>query len=73
MSKSITLDDFCNIVNIFMGERDPNFRLGQWAFCVLHEEFPDIARQITASPVDPFYDDKKIPKFLIYLLTLIEE
>jgi hypothetical protein len=66
----MTLDDFANYINVFMGERNPDLRLGQYAFIVLEEEFPDIANLIRGTKLDPFYNDENIQKFLIYLLLL---
>ncbi len=39
-------------------------RKGQAYFNALHRLRPDIANDLTASSVDPFYNDDRIPSFL---------
>jgi len=45
-------------------DRPPSQRLGQWYMNVLHEMRPDLYKRVTATDADPFYDDKRIQKFL---------
>lgn len=60
----MTLTQFFDFVNAFSGERPPNQRLGQWAFNLLHEGYPEIANYIRGSEADPFHDDGRMPIFL---------
>lgn len=63
---------FADFINGFTGERPANQRLGQWAFNLLWEAYPDIANQIRGTDSDPFYADSKVPDFLRRLLDFVE-
>lgn len=64
--------EFADFVNGFSGKRPKHLRLGQWAFNLLHESYPEIAREITGTVFDPFHRDDRIPSFLSYLLAKVE-
>lgn len=66
----MSFDQFVDFVNVFGGERPKHLRLGQWAYNVLWEQFPAIARAVVVQEptVDPFYRDELMPAFLAYLL-----
>ena len=49
-----------------------SLRRGQIFFNCLHELYPEVAAQIRASDIDPFYDDSKIKVFLQSLVPKIE-
>jgi hypothetical protein len=42
---------------------EPLWRLGQTAFNVLYEVAPDLADEIRATELDPFYLDDRLPAF----------
>ena len=64
----MTLNQFLDYVNGFSGECPSNQRLGQWAFNLLYEAYPEIANNIRGGEADPFYDDDRIPLFLQAIL-----
>jgi hypothetical protein len=41
------------------------WRLGQTYFNTLHQMDPECANMIRGGPFDPFYDDAKIPAFML--------
>lgn len=47
--------------------RPVGWRVGQHAFNLLHEINPELADQVRATPMDPFYRDGKLPKFLVWV------
>ncbi len=49
-------------------EQNPNLRKGQAFYLMLSTYFYHKAMEITATKFDPFYEDKKIPKCINYLL-----
>lgn len=42
----------------------PSYRLGQAYMNTLYELHPSIYKEVTGTPVDPFYNDKNLPLFL---------
>lgn len=68
MQPKITLYQFADYVNGFSGVRPTEQRLGQWAFNLLCDSYPEIANKIRGSIVDPFHNDKRIITFLCCLL-----
>lgn len=64
----MTITQFFDFVNAFSGERPPNQRLGQWAFNLLYEGYPEIANYIRGGEADPFHDDSRMPLFLQAIL-----
>jgi hypothetical protein len=47
-------------------------RLGQAAFNATAKLFPDIAKELSESNVDPFYDDEKTDAFLDAVVKMIK-
>lgn len=47
--------------------QNPKWRSGQALFNALLEVRPELAEQIRATIMDPFYQDFRIPKVLIWL------
>lgn len=43
---------------------NPTERLGQAYFNVLYAVRPDLADRLIGDPMDPFYNDAKVPAFL---------
>lgn len=72
MKTAITIDQFCDFVNGFSGERPKELRLGQWAFTRLFESHPFIADVICGSDCDPFHRDELMPVFLKKVLDFVE-
>jgi len=68
----ITIFQFADYINCFSGERPKEQRLGQWAFNILYEMYPDIANTLRATNCDPFFNDDKIPFFLKELLNFVD-
>lgn len=68
----MTLDEFCDYVNGFSGERPSDQRLGQWAFNLLWAGYPMIANSIRGSNADPFHDDSRMPIFLKAVLDHVQ-
>ena len=66
--KKMSFAEFLDWVNGFSGERPQELRLGQYAFILLSESYPNIASQISTTDDDPFYVDQKIPQFLCTIL-----
>lgn len=66
--RQLRLSQFADFINAVSGERPSNQRLGQWAFNILNESYPDIALEIRATHADPFYDDQRMVAFLDRLL-----
>lgn len=60
---TVTLARYFRAVDVEMHAR-PGLRKGQTFFNVLLELQPDLAHRIEDTPDDPFYDDRKLPKFL---------
>ena len=67
----MTLSEFADFVNGISGERPSSMRLGQWAFCLLHESYPEIAKEIQFTNSDPFDHDKRMPVFLKRVLDFV--
>ena len=42
-------------------------RKGQLMFNILHEMYPDLAKEIKGSVIDPFFIDSNIPDFIKYI------
>lgn len=61
--EKVTLNEFFKRVI----ERPKFLRQGQQAFNVLHEMRPDLANEIRATPLDPFYLDERLPDFYNFL------
>lgn len=40
-----------------------SLRRGQWAFNLLYELRPDLARRVVGTPLDPFHNDYRLPTF----------
>lgn len=60
-----TFEDYLDAVSEAMATY-PLWRAGQTYFNVLFELRPDISEgHIRAQPLDPFYDDRKLPGFLV--------
>jgi hypothetical protein len=59
-----TLAQYLAAVKVTMRERRGQ-RKGQTFFNVLHEMEPELADRITGTDADPFYDDGKLPDFLL--------
>ena len=68
----ISIFQFADYINCFSGERPKEQRLGQWAFNILYEMYPNIADKIRGTDCDPFYNDSKIPNFLKRLLDFVD-
>lgn len=45
----------------------PQWRAGQAAFNILHQHRPDLANMVRNTGLDPFYDDDKLPGFLVWI------
>lgn len=69
---NMTLTQFFDYVNAFSGERPPHQRLGQWAFNLLYEGYPDIANDIRGGEADPFHADSRMPLFLQAILEYVK-
>lgn len=50
-----------------------HLRTGQCYYNVLSDMFPELAREISGTKYDPFYDDDKIKDFLNYIIPKLEE
>jgi hypothetical protein len=59
-AKPMTYKEF----NKKLDERPPEWRRGQAAFNLLEETHPEFAESVRGTPLDPFYDDKRLPNFL---------
>jgi hypothetical protein len=59
-----TFAEYQKAVGVAMRERR-GLRKGQAFFNVLQEMEPELADRITSSADDPFYDDGKLPEFLL--------
>lgn len=46
---------------------NPNWRLGQSYFNVLHRLRPDLANKVRSTNLDTFYNDTRIPAFLAHI------
>jgi hypothetical protein len=46
--------------------RHPEWRIGQTAFNVLWRQRRDIAEGVWSTPLDPFYDDRKLAGYMAY-------
>lgn len=64
VDKVATFADY--VVAIMMTKPDTQ-RYGQWAFNLLHELRPELADEVRATEVDPFYDNLRVPEFLDWL------
>jgi hypothetical protein len=69
----MTLVQFAEFVNNIYTLRPLELREGQWAFICLYSLDAEFAGKITATENDPFYDDKKIKKFLQVVLENVIE
>lgn len=49
----------------------PQMREGQIFFNVFSDMWPDKVQQVTATEVDPFYDDARIPAFINFLVETV--
>lgn len=65
----MTFLEWADFVNGFTGDRPVGIRLGQWAYNLLDEGYPEVAEKIRGSDDDPFYNDEIVPRFLCRLLT----
>ena len=59
-----TLAQYQHAVEVAMRERR-GLRRGQAFFDVLSELEPELAERLTGTADDPFYDDSKLPAFLL--------
>jgi hypothetical protein len=59
--------------NAAVGADNGTARPGQAAFNALWSWRPDVARLITASDADPYYDDRNLPTFHRRVVELLEE
>jgi hypothetical protein len=59
-----TLDQYLEAVAVATRERH-GLRRGQTFFNVLSEIEPELASRLTGAPDDPFYNDGKLPGFLL--------
>lgn len=65
----MTMDDFADWVNGFSGKRPEHMRLGQWAFVLLSEAYPEIAQDITGrDDIDAFPVTARLPSMMAYIL-----
>lgn len=48
----------------------PHYRLGQSYFNTLHDIKAELADSIRATVIDPFYNDDKLPDFILYISEL---
>jgi hypothetical protein len=59
-----TFAQYQRAVEVVLRQR-PGLRKGQAFFNVLLELEPDVAHGLTGTAEDPFYDDGKLPEFLV--------
>lgn len=65
--------EFKRLLNLFFGPRHSSLRIGQHCFNVLWKEHREIAEEVKGSLVaDPFYQDYKLPEFLIFIKDNLE-
>lgn len=64
----MTIEQFASLVEQMLEIPLPKIRLGQRAFTVLSDCYPEIAAEICGGPVDAFYDNARLPAMLAYLL-----
>ena len=62
----MNIDEFTVLLSRYMSHH-PDQRLGQAAFNMLYEIFPEEVGRLRGSMVDPFYNDNKINNFLTAL------
>jgi hypothetical protein len=62
--RSTTLAQYLEAVEVAMRERR-GLRKGQTFFNVLHELDRDLADRLSGTTTDPFYDDGKLPEFVL--------
>jgi len=48
-------------------------RVGQAAWNVLFDALPDVAKYWVGTDLDPFHDDRKLGRFIVALLPLLDE
>lgn len=58
------LHDFAQYLVDIVKDRPLGTRPGQWAFNLLAEHYPAIARDIRGTMYDPFYVDSRLPAML---------
>lgn len=68
----IDYNEYTRMVNttLLLQMNEPSseqWRRGQAYFNVLHDVRPDLARQVRGTIKDPFYDDRRVPKFLAWV------
>lgn len=61
----MTLKEFTDVCRA--QEQYPSLRVGQSMMVVLNRVNPVLYHEITATPLDPFYDDEKVDNFLAWL------
>jgi len=66
-------EEYLDFINGFSGIRPEGIRLGQYAYNLLFEGYPEIANKITGTECDPFYNDKMLQKFLSKILECVKE
>ena len=65
--------NYVEILNNFIDKHHYiGVRLGQLYFNMLFNYYPDIANQIVGTELDTFYNDRNIPYFLKFLITVCE-
>lgn len=62
----MTYDEYKAAVSQYQKE-NPTYRLGQCHFNVLADHFPALYDEVRGSHIDPFFDDDKVPAFLLWL------
>jgi len=61
-----TFSDYLQVVNEWYRQHS-YWRMGQAYFNVLYSQQPEMADQIRGGVLDPFYNDRRIPEFLVFV------
>lgn len=70
----MTLGDYTNLLRTMVDRQATElfWRKGQTLFNVLYEMYPDLANEIRGTPLDPFYEDRKIKDFMNFIASKID-
>lgn len=61
-----SLQSYLNLVVVTRAE-NPSWRKGQTYFNVLHDVRQDLAKRISGTPIDPYYEDCNLAQFLVFV------
>lgn len=68
MGRKITrFEDYVAEVTKAFHDRNLGWRQGQAAFNILVWNRPDLSEKVRTTPLDPFYNDKRLPDFYAWV------